>query len=176
MKRLGLGLVMCTIAAFGMAACDEDDNPTGPSNQPVVFTSQLRAANEVPPVTNAESTATGSVTITFNLTRDASGAITAGTASFNAPLSGFAPNTNINLAHIHTGAAGVNGSFVVNLNLSAANPFPLPTGSGTLIVNDIALTPATAQQIIDNPAGFYFNAHTTLNPGGAVRGQLTRTQ
>jgi hypothetical protein len=31
-----------------------------------------------------------------------------------------------------------------------------------------------AAGIIANPAGFYFNVHTALNPGGAVRGQLSR--
>ena len=31
-----------------------------------------------------------------------------------------------------------------------------------------------AQQIIDNPNGYYFNVHTTLNPGGAARGQLVK--
>jgi hypothetical protein len=31
----------------------------------------------------------------------------------------------------------------------------------------------TINAIVANPAGFYFNVHTTLNPGGAVRGQLS---
>jgi CHRD domain len=175
MKRLAFGILMCAVAAFGAAACD-DDNPTEPSNQPVIFTSQLSAANEVPAITGAEANARGSVTITFNLTRDAAGAITGGTASFNAPLTGFPAPTNINLAHIHIGAAGVNGTVVVNTGLTPGSPFAMPTGAGTLVADNIALTAATAEQIIANPAGFYFNAHTTLNPGGAVRGQLTRTQ
>jgi filamentous hemagglutinin family protein len=38
------------------------------------------------------------------------------------------------------------------------------------------VTQTEAQQIVANPAGYYFNVHTQLNPGGAVRGQLTRTQ
>ena len=29
---------------------------------------------------------------------------------------------------------------------------------------------------MDNPAGNYFNMHSPLNPGGAVRGQLTRVR
>lgn len=174
MKRLGFGILMCAVAAFAGAACD--DNPTEPSNQPVIFTSQLSAANEVPPVSNTESGARGSVTITFNLTRDAAGAITGGTASFNAPLTGFPAPTNINLAHIHTGAVGVVGGVLVSTGLTAGTAFAMPTGSGTLVVDNVALTAAQADQIIANPAGFYFNAHTTLNPGGAVRGQLTRTQ
>jgi len=33
-----------------------------------------------------------------------------------------------------------------------------------------------AAAIMANPAAYYFNVHTALNQGGAVRGQLTRTQ
>src|SRR5262249_10815378 len=33
-------------------------------------------------------------------------------------------------------------------------------------------SPANAQSIISNPAGFYFNVHSSANTGGAARGQL----
>jgi hypothetical protein len=33
---------------------------------------------------------------------------------------------------------------------------------------------ATLQQIVNNPAGFYFNVHSPANPGGVARGQLNR--
>jgi hypothetical protein len=35
---------------------------------------------------------------------------------------------------------------------------------------------AIAQQLLANPAGFYFNVHTLANPSGVARGQLVRTQ
>jgi hypothetical protein len=35
---------------------------------------------------------------------------------------------------------------------------------------------ALEQTILNNPAGFYFNVHSTLNPGGVARGQLVRVQ
>jgi hypothetical protein len=41
-------------------------------------------------------------------------------------------------------------------------------------IANIDVTPTVAQQIIDNPNGYYYNLHTTLNPGGAVRAQLVR--
>jgi hypothetical protein len=36
--------------------------------------------------------------------------------------------------------------------------------------------PAVAQNIINNPSAFYFNIHSTLNPGGVARGQLVKVQ
>ena len=33
---------------------------------------------------------------------------------------------------------------------------------------------AVVQGIVNNPAGFYFNVHSTLNGGGVVRGQLVK--
>jgi filamentous hemagglutinin family protein len=36
------------------------------------------------------------------------------------------------------------------------------------------VTATLAQQIIANPNGFYFNVHSGLNPGGAVRAQLVK--
>jgi hypothetical protein len=52
------------------------------------------------------------------------------------------------------------------------------------VLNDGTLTNQTfanrdvgaslAGEIITNPAGFYFNVHSTLNPSGAVRAQLVR--
>ncbi len=38
------------------------------------------------------------------------------------------------------------------------------------------ITVEQAQNLVNNPAGFYFNVHTQLNGGGAIRGQLVRVQ
>jgi len=38
----------------------------------------------------------------------------------------------------------------------------------------ITVLPELAQRILNNPAGFYFNVHSNLNPGGFARGQLNR--
>jgi hypothetical protein len=172
MNRFGvLLLVACT---FGAAACDDDsDSPTAPSNAPLVFVADLRAASEVPPVTGAESTATGTATVTLTPTRDSSNAITGGTFEFAFTLTGLTPTSSITLAHIHTGAAGVNGGFVVNSGLSAGTSIPTPAGSASF--QRAGLTPdapATVSAIVANPAGFYFNVHTSSNPGGVARGQL----
>src|SRR5690606_15062408 len=103
-----------------------------------------------------------------NVTRDGSGAITAATFDFEVPLEDFPDGTAITAAHIHTGAVGTNGPPVVNLALGPGE-ITLANGSGTGLT---ATSMDIASQLIGNPAGFYFNAHTALNPGGAVRGQV----
>ena len=167
--------------AFMAAACGDDDgngNPGGPSNTgPIVFTTQLSAANEVPPVSNAESSCRGTATITFNVPRDGSGNPSgAGTANFAVQLSQCPAGTVVRAAHIHPGAAGVNGSPLVDTGQTAANAVTLSDGSGTLSYNDRTVTQDQATQITNNPGGFYFNVHSNLNGGGFARGQLTRTQ
>jgi CHRD domain len=177
MKRLGFAVLMSAVAMFGANACDDDDNPNGPSAQPVIFTAQLSPANEVPAVTNADSTGRGTATITFNVTRDSSGAITAGTVTFLAPLEGFPAGTTVRLAHIHNAPAGQNGGVFIDTGLTAANAITLANGTGTLSFSNVTnstVTPTNLQAVIDNPAGHYFNVHTALNPAGAVRGQLVR--
>ena len=46
-------------------------------------------------------------------------------------------------------------------------------GIGTISRNGQRAT-HDAQNIINNPGGFYYNVHSTLNPGGFARGQLVR--
>lgn len=174
MNRLLSIAALALMVAFGSMACD-DDGPTDPSGQPdPEFRATLSSANEVPPVSNAEAGASGVMNVTFVVTRDGAGAITGGTASFNGTLTGFPAGTAITAAHIHTGSAGVNGGVLVNLALSPGE-VTLANGSGTIVKNNIALTADIANQIVGNPAAFYFNAHTAANPGGAVRGQLVAT-
>jgi CHRD domain len=176
MKRLGFAVLMCAVAAFGANACD-DDNPIDPSNQPIIFTAQLSAANEVPPVTNADSTGRGTATITFNVTRDAAGAINGGTVTFLSPVEGFPAGTVVRAAHIHNGAAGQNAGVFIDTGLTPGTAITLANGSGTLSFANVSngtVTPTTMQAVIDNPAGHYFNVHTNLNTAGAIRGQLVR--
>jgi hypothetical protein len=177
MLRRGF-VILLTAAA--LAGCD-DDSPLAPEDpNVVVFTAQLSAANEVPPITNAEANARGDVRITFNLTRDSSNNITAGTATFVVNLNTFPAGSTWTLAHIHLGPTGVAGGVVVNTGLTPGTAVSLTNGSisnhtftDRAIVNSQG-QPDTAliNAIINNPAGYYFNVHTALNGGGAVRGQL----
>src|SRR4029453_5397981 len=71
-----------------------------------VYTAAMSPAQEVPPITNAESTGTGSATITFHLTRDSNGNITAANVDFLTTFTGFTTTVIGTAAHIHEGAAG----------------------------------------------------------------------
>jgi hypothetical protein len=176
MTRYLFGII---VLAAAVSACDDKaTTPTSPTDQPPKFTAILLPVFEVPPVTNADSGASGTAVITLNITRDAAGAITAATADFQMTVSGFPNGTTFTGAHIHTGATGVNGAVLINTGLSTADP-ALANGSGTISKNGIPLTPtalAAVSTMLSAPTGFYFNMHTPLNTGGAIRGQLQRTQ
>ncbi len=171
MKRFA-ALALTAALMTGAAACD--DSPTEPDDDnTVVFTANMTAAQETTAVTGAEANATGTATITFNLTRDASGAITAATANISSNVANMPAGSTLILAHIHTGASGVSGGFVVNTGLSAATAISVgANGTATLTFSNITVDPTVATNIIANPAGFYFNVHSTLHPAGVVRGQL----
>jgi len=160
-----------------VAGCGDDDSPTAPTaDAPLIFSAVLTAANEVPPIGNAESSARGAVQITMNVTRNAANAVTGATATFYFQATGLEAGTNIVGAHIHPGVAGVNGPVIVSTGLTATQPLAVPGGTVEFSRSGFTVEPATAQALINNPAAFYFNVHSRLNPGGAVRGQLTRIQ
>ncbi|HEY9817024.1 MAG TPA: CHRD domain-containing protein, partial [Candidatus Obscuribacterales bacterium] len=74
-------------------------------------------------------------------------------------------------AHIHEGAAGVNGPVVVALAgpesgmaadcLSEGEPGKFSTDESGIV-----------QRILENPSDFYINVHNPQFPDGAIRGQL----
>lgn len=176
MKRL---VLIALVLAFGISC---DDSPTSPSDPNVGrFTAILLPSNEVPAITNADASASGTMQLTMTVTRDSANNITGATYDFTVNMTGFPANTTLTGAHIHGGAAGVNSGVTVNLALGQGE-FVLSTGQLQFTRNNItvaaggAQTPAAiAQNIFNNPAGNYFNVHTTLNTGGAIRGQLVKS-
>ena len=167
MKRLSTGVIAL---AFVAAGCGSSTSPSG-SPKPT-FSAQLLPSNEVPPITNAESSGTGSATITFDTTTSG-GNVTAATVSFVANLTGFPSTTTVTLGHIHRGAAGVPGGVVISANVTATT---LTGGTTTLNLSNSSPDLAVVQDILNNPSNYYFNLHSTLNPGGFIRGQLSRVQ
>ena len=141
----GLALMLALVGSVrpGVAA---------PSFATMELSAQLMGgAEEVPNPGDPDGMGTSTVTLNSD----------SGQASFTINVS------NITLpaaaAHIHEGARGVAGGVVVPLTAPDANG----TATGTAAV-DAALL----QRMMDNPAGFYVNVHTTDFPAGAVRGQL----
>src|SRR5687767_2022113 len=173
--------VLVLMFAAAVAACD-DDTPTSPADPNLaVFTAQLSAQNEVgsgtPPATGLETNARGDVRIEFRLNRDSGNNVTGATATFIINLTGFPAGSRWTLAHIHRGVAGVAGGVEVNTGLSPATGIDLVNGGITgHRFENVIVTPEDTNEILNNPAGFYFNAHTVVNPSGVVRGQLVRIQ
>jgi len=67
--------------------------------------------------------------------------------------------------HIHAGEAGVGGGVVV--------PFPTAPDADGKAWGCASADASLAQSIVDNPASYYYNVHTSDFPDGAARGQLT---
>src|SRR6266511_5513619 len=84
----GLAAGALVLSACGSAATLSTPSPTvksTPTPTPTpqnkyVFLADLKSSNEVPAITNAEATCSGKGTFTLNLTKDASGTITAANA------------------------------------------------------------------------------------------------
>jgi hypothetical protein len=185
----GLTAGVLVLSACGPAAVAPTATPTvkatpTPTPAPTpqlrfVFTADLKTSNEVPAIANAEASCSGKGTFTLTTTKDAGGAITGASALFETDVTGCPAGTEINIGHIHKGAAGANGGVVINSGL-AKGELVLAGGAGKInktatVVDAGGLTAAAlATDIIANPASYYMNWHSTLNAGGVIRGQLVK--
>ena len=112
------------------------------------FTADLSGANEVDDPGNPEGTGSASVVIDSGTSE----------VCFTITFDGIEDPV---AAHIHQGAAGVNGDVVVDFDW-ANNP-----GEGC-----VAGDPAVVTAIVADPSGHYVNVHTPEFPAGNIRGQL----
>lgn len=167
-----LGILMLGLIVTG---CTDDPSTSPSSGTAETFTANLLPANEVPPIANEEAGGSASATITFNVTKDSAGYVTAASMDVSLTATGFPNGTALTNAHIHPGAAGANGGVLVSLGL-AAGEVTFPSGSGSFTKRGIVVTADQANAILANPAGFYLNIHTARNPDGVARGQLSRAQ
>lgn len=168
MKRIAgfiasvFALLMLTVAALAQ------------STQTVSVRTLVSPLNEVPPITDLN--ASGGFVVNITVNRDASGNITGGSATFVGQVQFPGPVTITGL-HIHEAPAGTTGSVVIGTNISTANPQVLPSGAGIVTAPTVEnINPAVLQRLLANPTNFYVNLHTTTHPGGAIRGQLVRTE
>jgi|SRR4051794_29215267 len=171
MTRLSALAVAAALFAVGCSSSSTSPSSTAPTNP--TFTAQISPANENPPISNAESVAQGNASITLVTTKDAGGNVTAASATFVVNITNLPTGSTVNIAHIHECASNCNGSIVVNTTI-AAGEVTVTNGVASFTKANLPVDPAVAQRILNNPAGFYFNVHSNLNPGGFARGQLQR--
>lgn len=172
MNRFSALILGLSILAVGCG----DSDPTGPTQGTTTtstFTVPLSPSNEVPAITNADASASGTAVIGLTVTKDNDGNITSATANFQISVNGFPAGTRVTDAHIHGAPAGSNGGVQVNVGL-ASGELVVTNGSGSITKNGINVPADRAAAILANRAGFYFNVHTALNPDGAIRGQLSQ--
>lgn len=153
---LALLMAMLTVLAVSPVAAATAD-----------LTATLSGDAEVPPVDTA---ATGSATVSIDTEAAAGSQLCYDVTS--ADLEGGA----VIGAHIHEGAAGVNGPVVVTLQAVIDGE-----GTGSACATDAEIDFGAAgdadivtllTDIAANPANFYVNVHTETNDGGEIRGQL----
>lgn len=142
-----------------------------------VWAGLMSSANEVPALTGAEGSATGSVILIAAQKTD--GTITSAEVWFDVNYSGFPAGTNFTGLHVHRGAAGVNGPVVINSALSG-QVAASATGAGNLhyeaeVPVDNVNALAAMYGLMGDPSAYYINLHTSAFPGGVVRAQLRRT-
>ncbi|MGH3132629.1 MAG: CHRD domain-containing protein [Gaiellaceae bacterium] len=170
MKRITIGLLalagvaaLVAVSAAGGAATKKGKPSLSATP---VFKLSLKPSQEVPRIKKLRARAGGHVT--FDLTRDTSGAITSGEVVFYFNYS-FPDSVNITGLHIHQAAKGVNGPIVVD---SGAGSFADTDGAGNVTTMVSGVSSALLQGILDNPRNYYVNLHTSVNPGGALRDQM----
>lgn len=170
---LALGTALLLSACGGTATpVTTSAGPSAGANS-VRFSANLSAANEVPAIANADASASGTATITLDVTRDSSGKITAASATFDVKLTSFPTGTTVTGSHIHKGDAKTEGAIVVDTGLKSGE-LTFTSGASSFTKSSLTVAPAVATDIIANPSNYYFNVHTVLNAGGAVRAQLTK--
>jgi uncharacterized protein (TIGR03437 family) len=130
--------------------------------------------NETPPISGLNASAPAEIGI--YTTRNPDGTVAAGAVNFGVEARFPAAATFTGL-HIHSGAAGVAGTVVIPTDLGTTNVVS-DTGNASIFrwvtVGDSAGVQAL-NGILQNPANYYVNLHTSDHPGGAVRAQLGET-
>lgn len=144
-------MLVCTLFAAAVALSGSAQPAAANGGRPL--DALLLGTNEVPPVSTGDPDGRGSASLTLNQGQ--------GLVCFDIAVQNIG---TITAAHIHHGAAGVNGPVVVNFN-------PAVNGLNNC-VSDI--DPDLIKAIRQNPQDYYVNVHTAEFRGGAVRGQLSK--
>ena len=154
LKLLPRALRWSLAATMGLllAACGGNENDDGPVVETRATLSAAMTGDQEPAPTATGALGTGTLTLS-SPSRALSGSITLDSLSATA-------------AHIHDGVAGVNGAVIVPLAETSAGSGTWAVPAGTVLTE--------AQATAFAAGGLYFNAHSTANPGGEIRGQIGR--
>ena len=151
-------IILCLVAACTVAAPTASVAPAKSGlGVTCVLHAKLAAKNET---TGSTSTAKGHTQI--KVRND-------GTIEFKTHINNKNNETFV-AGHIHQAPVGVAGPIVVPLFVS-----PTPPTSARHIKQSGVATPnagTTGANLCSNPSAYYVNYHTTVFPGGAIRGQL----
>lgn len=140
MRQISASVIAAAIAVIAVTGCASSGDMMHGAQV------KLNGAQEVPPVS---TTAAGSGAIMVAADHGVSGSIT------TAGIEGKA-------AHIHQGAAGVNGGVIVPLTKTGDATWSVPAGAKL-----------SDEQYAAYLAGnMYVNVHSAANPNGEIRGQL----
>jgi hypothetical protein len=151
------GLIAAIVVSATAVACGSDsDNSVVP--KPPTFVATMNGAGEFP----AKNVAgTGTAKIVKN----------GATYTYTITYSGM--TGALNGAHIHgPAAAGANTVVIVPFDVTNAGPAGTLTGTFTS-TNNVNITPDSLDKLMTS-GNAYVNLHTVANPGGEIRGQLSR--
>lgn len=146
-------LASALLMTLAITGCASSPSTTAPPKDTMGMMGQsmqakLDGSHEVPP---NDSQASGVSNITVAADKSVRGNVT------TTGIDGKA-------AHIHIGAAGVNGPVIVPLTKTADNVWSVPAGA-------MLTDPQYASYVAGN---LYVNVHSAAHPGGEIRVQLTK--
>lgn len=135
-----------------------------------VFRLGLNANEVVPPVTGLRASATGN--LTFDVSRDTSGAITGGNAVFYLNYR-FPASVTLTGLTLNQGNRGSNGPVVIDSSIGTVTD---ADGSGNFTKVVSGVSASVLQAVLSNPHGYYITLNTSTNTSGALRDQLENPQ
>jgi len=141
-----------------------------------VFLALMQPQNEVPAITDTSS---ANVVMYFHGVVDSAGNVLSGSVDFDVQAK-FSSAVTVTGLHIHNAAAGVNGPILIPTDVNGTDKSVTVDSTGRVRIQKQvqfpsttpAISVATIQDLLANPQNYYINIHTTVNPGGAMRGQL----
>ena len=159
-QRDGLGNLDTDVGPRFIGAAQEDLKPT-------LFQAALAPSQEVAPPTGTTAATKGSATVSYDAATK--------TISYRVSYAGLTgPAT---MAHIHIAPSGSNGGVVINIfDTAVGTPAAGGVFVGSKVIADVGggvnKTAAEIEAALFS-SGLYFNIHTTTNPGGEIRGQIS---